>query len=214
MNRRITTVLLVTTTFFIHKAYSRNIPENERSFGVHGGYILSNVAFVPKVPQSFTTGWRGGFSFRQITEKHLGVVAELSLSQQGWTEKPLSAYNRSLTYLELPFLTHITFGDRFRFYLNLGPKIAFLLREKGNRLDASLAELPPQQILPVANRFDWGLCGGPGIELCLSFVRILVETRYYYALGNLFSSRKEDVFPQSSLRTLSFNLIFMASPTR
>lgn len=198
MNRRITFLVVFSLTLFLHKAYTRNIPENEWSLGIHSGHTLSSVAFIPKVQQSYTSGWRAGFSFRRISEKHLGVVTELSLAKYGWTEKPFSDFTCSLTYLELPFLTHITFGRRFRLFLNLGPKVAFLL----------------QQVAPVTNRLDWGLCGGPGIELCLSPVHILLETRYYYALGNLLDSRKEDPFPQSSLRTLSLNLLLMFSPQR
>lgn len=212
MNRLSSTILFVILILFVNKVYSRSAPDKGLSLGVHGGYGLSTVAFMPKVTQSYAAGWRGGVTFRQITEQHLGIVAELSLSRQGWTEKPPSVYSRNLSYLELPFLTHITFGDRFRFYFNLGPKMAFLLRDQEYHADGSSSELPPQQILPVANRLDWGLCGGPGIECCVSSVYILFETRYYYALGNLFNSRKEDPFPQSSFRTLSFNLIFMVSP--
>ncbi|MDR3127029.1 MAG: PorT family protein [Tannerellaceae bacterium] len=178
-----TLFFLLASSLFIRNAYALNNPDTEWAIGLHAGYSFSRVAFVPKVEQPFTPGWRTGLSFRHTTGKHLGLVTELSL------------HSHNFSYLELPFLTHITFGNRFRGYLNLGPQLAYLLRNKTH--------------LNVANRLDWGLCGGPGIELDLSFIRVLLETRYYYALGNLLSSRKQDPFSQSSLRTFSLNLILL-----
>jgi hypothetical protein len=205
MKRRI--FLFASLTLFADGAYAQGSSAGEWAFGLHGGYNFSTVAFMPKVQQTSFAGWRSGLTLRYLNERHLGVVAELSLSQQGWAEDAPSSYRRGLNYLEMPFLTHICFGDRFRFYLNLGPKVAWLLRE-GNVLPGT-SDAFPQQTLPVANRLDWGLCGGPGLELRTPVAHFLLEARYYYALGNLFGSRKEDSFPQSSLRTASLTLILL-----
>jgi hypothetical protein len=201
-------IILITSFFILFgKLHAQETVVGEWAVGIHGGYTFSTVAFMPKVRQDFFEGWCGGLILRRVSERHLGIVAEMSLARRGWREKAPSVYRRGLTYLETPFLTHIYFGNRFRFFLNLGPKVAWLLREEN--MSVAAADLPPQQTLPVANRLDWGLCGGPGLELHTSFAHFLLEARYYYALGNLFESRKDDTFPQSPLRTFSLNLIIL-----
>jgi len=76
-------------------------------------------------------GIHGGMAVKYISEKHLGLIAEVNYSQRGWTEEfdPTDgfSYNRRLNYLELPIMTHIYFGNKIRFIVNIGPQISFLL---------------------------------------------------------------------------------------
>ena len=44
------------------------------AIGVNGGYVLSNVAFVPKVPQSMFGGVTGGISARYTCEKYFSTM--------------------------------------------------------------------------------------------------------------------------------------------
>src|SRR5699024_12794713 len=60
-----------------------------------------------------------------------------------------------------------------------------------------------QHNMPVEKKFDWGLCGGPGIELRTGIGSFLLEGRYYYALSDIFNSRKEDYFSKSSSQVIS-----------
>ena len=61
--------------------------------GVNGGYVMSNVAFVTKVPQSTLGGMTGGLTVRYTCEKYFSsicaVTAELNFAQIGWKEKIL-----------------------------------------------------------------------------------------------------------------------------
>ena len=43
---------------------------DEFSIGVSGGYVMSNVAFVPKVNQGYHGGITGGISLRYKSEKY------------------------------------------------------------------------------------------------------------------------------------------------
>lgn len=100
------------------------------------------------------------------------MQAELNFIQHGWDEKfedqPQYKYSRTINYFELPILTHIYFGSkRFRVFVNLGPKIGYAFGEK---TDENLNGAKPnteneQHDMPIEKKFDWGLCGGPGIEL-------------------------------------------------
>ena len=72
---------------------------------------------------------------RWNTEKNLGLQTELNFSQQGWDEQfdehPTYKYTRTINYLEIPFFTHIYFGsNKFKFYVNMGPKVGFAIGEK------------------------------------------------------------------------------------
>jgi hypothetical protein len=67
---------------------------NDFSIGFNGGLMLSNVGFMPEVPQKWHEGRIGGLSFRYTSEKYFNsvcaVVAELNYAQVGWKEKILT----------------------------------------------------------------------------------------------------------------------------
>lgn len=191
--------------------------KRELSLGASFGTTFSKVSFAPtKVQQKMKLGYTGGLTLRWITEKNLGLQAELNFIQQGWNEEfeeqPQYQYSRTINYMELPILTHIYFGNkRFRVFVNLGPKIGYAFSEK---TDENLNGANPntentQHNMAVEKKFDWGLCGGPGIELRTGIGTFLLEGRYYYALGDIFNSRKEDYFSKSSSQVISAKLTYM-----
>lgn len=76
---------------------------------------MSNVSFMPKVPESMIMGWTAGAVVRYTEEKHVGVVGEINISQRGWKESydpgQEFSFSRQLTYVTIPVMTHI-FSDR------------------------------------------------------------------------------------------------------
>ncbi|MBR6489091.1 MAG: PorT family protein, partial [Muribaculaceae bacterium] len=105
------------------------------SVGAKGGMSLSKVNFQSSVPQKLLNGIVIGATFRYIEENHFGIIAELNMEQRGWNEdfNPLEGYSykRSLTYVQLPLLTHIYFGsDKARFFFNAGPEIGYMIGSK------------------------------------------------------------------------------------
>ena len=62
---------------------------------------------------------------------------------------------------------------------------------------------------PTDKRLQWGLCGGPGVELRTGIGSFLIEGRYFYGLGNLYNSRKEDHFSQSAPQIISVKLSYL-----
>ncbi len=160
--------------------------KQELSLGASFGTTFSKVSFAQtKVQQKMKMGYTGGLSLRWITEKNLGLQAELNFTQHGWDEKfedqPQYKYSRTINYIELPILTHIYFGSkRFRVFVNLGPKIGYAFGEKTdeNLNGASPNTENAQHDMPVEKKFDWGLCGGPGIELHTGIGSFLLEGRY------------------------------------
>ena len=62
--------------------------KRELSLGASFGTTFSKVSFAQtKVQQKIKMGYTGGLTLRWITEKNLGLQAELNFIQHGWDEK-------------------------------------------------------------------------------------------------------------------------------
>lgn len=173
--------------------------------GTTHGTNASMLLFNPNVRQTYLLGYNGGVSLRYVTEKHFGLQLELNYAQRGWNEEG-NLYARQLNYLELPFLTHVYFGDKSRFIFNLGPKLGYLLNESvvTNNASASTAE---QHILPASNKFDYGLAAGFGYNLHTRKTGVYqLELRVYYGLSDVFPNSKSDFFSTSNHLNASLNL--------
>lgn len=182
------------------------------SIGARAGMSMSEVSFSPSVRQSWSMGSCGALTFRYSEEKLFGFIAELGWTRRGWKENyeelPFS-YSRSLTYLTLPVLTHIYFGgDRVLCFVNLGPSVSYLI---GSSIDsnfdyhnpASVPDYPrnrrtEQLSMEIKNKFDYGISAGLGVEFRITPRNsVLLEGRFYYGLGNIYSATKSDVFSAS-----------------
>ena len=125
---------------------------NDFSVGANGGYVMSNVGFTPKVPQTQHGGVTGGFSYRYVCEKYFkticSIYGEVNYSQVGWKEDILDvdnapvtitgtgeglAYQRTATYIQVPIFAHLAWGRETRglnIFVNAGPQFGYLLSEK------------------------------------------------------------------------------------
>ena len=121
--------------------------------GFNGGYSLSSIAFVPKVPQGQLGGMTAGFSARYTCEKYFksicAVVGEVNLTQMGWKEDILDfndqpvvlhtdetqtlEYSRKMKYVQIPILARLGWGRErkgLQAFFQIGPQIGFFLSEK------------------------------------------------------------------------------------
>lgn len=209
--RRIILLFTAILAFTSAKAQTHYIPHVW--IGGHAGITMSEMSFSPSVKQSMTQGMTAGVSFKYAEERHVGLIAELNISQRGWKEDfeehPFS-YSRTLTYTELPILTHIFFGSRkFKGFFNLGPVVGLMV---GDNISADFDYEHPDQVagFPLANRsteqmsmevknkFDYGITAGAGCEFIVKCRHaISLEARYYFGLGNIYPSSKKDTFSAS-----------------
>ena len=123
------------------------------ALGVNGGYVMSNVSFVTKVPQGLLGGLTGGLTARYTCEKYFhsicAVVAEVNYAQIGWKEKILTMddkpvplhtdetqslrYSRKMTYVQVPLLARMGWGrerNGFQGFFQIGPQIGFYIKDE------------------------------------------------------------------------------------
>ncbi len=175
--------------------------------GANFGLTESRIMFNPSVSQGMLMGYNGGLVFRYIAEKNAGVQLELNYSQRGWTESS-GLYTKQLNYLELPFMTHIYMGKKNRFFINIGPKISYLLSEN-ELLNLTSGSTAVEQTTNLQNRFDYGLCGGIGLLFSLGKNVIQLDSRVNYSLNDIYSNKKSDYFSNSNNLNVSVNLAWM-----
>ncbi|MDE5988747.1 MAG: PorT family protein [Duncaniella sp.] len=216
-------VLLLPFGVSAQREYSPNF-----SIGGKAGATLSRVSFSPEVHQKFTQGLTMGVACRYTEEKIFGLIGEINITQRGWAEDfardeaPEFQYERTLTYVSIPVLTHIYFGSqKFRGFINLGPEVGFMI---GNSIDANfdynnhenIPELHKkyrnnaQLSMAIDRKFDYGIAGGAGIELLVKRKHsIMLEGRYYFGLGNIFKDSKRDFFAASRNNSIEISLKYM-----
>lgn len=192
--------------------------------GVHGGMSLSNQSFYPSIKESMLSGAQFGVSFRYAEERHVGLLAELNIEQRGWKENfeedPFS-FQRQLTYIELPIMTHIFFGSRtVKGFFNLGPEVGYMIGDKSTAnfpyMDLPAVDGFPanrryeQMQMDISSRFDYGITAGAGVEFIIRRRNsITLEGRYYYGLGNIFPSSRKDVFSASRGSSIQITLGYL-----
>ncbi|HHX31697.1 MAG TPA: PorT family protein [Bacteroidales bacterium] len=219
---------LIISFISITSLYSqKKVFDNELYIGVGGGAYASSVDFVPSIPQNQKIDFFGGVSAKYITQNHLGLIIEANYSRRGWEEEYDSesdfSYSRTLNYLEVPFMTHIYFGDKARFIINVGPQISFLLNDKQSMSSALASDVEARQAIdpdaPIGvqyspfselNRFDYGIVGGVGMTLQTGIGNFDLEGRYYFGLGDVFESRrsKNSYFGRSAHRLIEAKLTY------
>lgn len=198
-------ILLISLTTTLDAQKKKDNPETY--YGLNFGMIASKINFNPAVDQTFLTGYNGGLIFRHIAKKNLGVQVELNYSQRGWSESD-GLYTRQLNYIELPFMTHFNFGNNFRSFFNVGPKISYLLSEK-TLVSLTQNSTDEQHKTAVENPFDYGFCAGLGLLMNIKGQVVQVEARANYSISDIFSNAKRDYFDNSNNMNASVNFTWL-----
>lgn len=194
---------------------------NDFAVGVNGGCMLNKVSFNPTIKQNYHIGTTFGVTMRYTCEQYFSsycaLQVEANYAQLGWNElieTSTDTYERTINYVQLPFLARLGWGGYKRGamgYIILGPQVGFYLNDKEKRgtsdgsegwTTATLNKRPnhvtQQYDLAVKNSFEYGITGGAGMELNTGIGHFLLEGRYYYGLADIFGNSKKDAFGKSS----------------
>ena len=173
--------------------------QNNFSVGVNAGVNLTSAQFSPTVRQNQLMGTVFGVTGRYISEKYFGMTCgirmEVNYSQHGWKEFVEGfddlQFQRTLNYVDIPFLAHLAFGKKFQFFIDGGPQIGFYLSDSSKisgDWDSVSGIVVEQHTLDVKHKFDYGITGGIGLELKTRKAgNFLLEGRYYYALSDFLT---------------------------
>ena len=174
----------------------------EYGVGVRGGSTWSFMMLNPSVTQpSMPLTFHTGAQFRMISERYFGIKVELNYAQRGFKDKN---GHRRLDYIELPFMTHITFGQKlFRFFVDLGPEVSYVLQ------DNSIESNTPQHSTAIKNRFDYGLVGGLGFEFNTKYGIYTIDARYHFGLNNVFGNSAAEYFKSSTCQNITLSLAYL-----
>lgn len=188
-------------------------------WGIMGGAVLSQMNFDPTITQDMAQGYTMGVSFRYIEEKIFGLQVDALLTRRGWKDRynefPEYSFQRNLTYLEIPFLSHIYFplGKRNEICVNLGPKLGVMLWENS---ESNLPENFSKDLyfgtldhhtMDIEKKFDYGIQAGLGYEFRFNQnISLQLMGNYYFGLGNIFPDEKSDVFETSSNQHISITM--------
>ena len=200
--------------------------------GVNLGMNMTKVDFSPRIKQKSHNGMALGVTARYMCEKYFnmmcGIQAEINYTQRGWKEDiedgTENTYSRTMNYVEIPLLAHLAFGkdalDKgVRFFVNMGPQVAFFLNEKEKMSENWNPSGRPNGVIQqygkmVENKFDYGLLGGLGLELSTKAGHFLLEGRYYYGLADFWGSLKKDDFGRSGHSYMGVKLTYLFDITK
>ena len=194
----------------------------ELTYGVNGGVTLSSIRFDSNypIPQDKLLQSQFGLTIRYIAEKNFGLQAELNYSNRGWKETTdeirTNRYTRSISYIEMPFMTHIYFsmGKRVRGLFNLGPQIGYCIGEKTIERVLDFSEpndLTAYYFQDIQRKFDYGIVGGGGIEFQTGIGNFILEGRYYFGLSDIFNNMRSDRFQSSANQVIGIKLSYLTS---
>lgn len=215
--------LLIPSALLAQREYSPKF-----YLGAKGGATLSRMTFSPGVHQKMVQGVTMGVSAKYVEENIFGLLAEVNITQRGWKEDferdlaPEFDYSRKLTYIQIPFMTHIYFGsDRFKGFINLGPEFGYMIGDKisANFEYNNLKDIPgfpttmrtnEQMSMDIERKFDYGIAAGAGMEFIVKRKHSFqLEGRFYYGLGNIFNDSKRDFFSASRGMSIEITLGYM-----
>ena len=127
--------------------------------------------------------------------------------QRGWHEiatSKQSDFQRRVDFIELPFMTHIYFGRRYRGYINFGPQIGFKIYDTNGTPEDS-----EYRHSAGLNIFDYGVTAGLGFYARTKAGVWQIESRFNYSISNLLPSALTDPYSNSNSMNLSLNFAYL-----
>lgn len=185
-----------------------------------------------------TGGFTVRYTCEKYFKTICALVGEVNVTQTGWRENILTVddtpvineytglpeeYERRMTYVQVPLFARLGWGRErkgVQFFFQAGPQIGLFLSDKAtsnfsydernitDRIGAQQDAV--QDTLNVQHKFDYGIAGGIGIEYSHpKFGHIMLEGRYYYALGDIYGNSKSDYFGRSNICNIVIKLTYL-----
>ncbi|HET6995635.1 MAG TPA: porin family protein, partial [Chitinophagaceae bacterium] len=177
---------------------------------MHGNLILDELQ---KTKLSFTIG----VFFQYNINANLALRTNLSFERKGFSFGKRAGHDSignpatikshvRFDYLCLPLLARASFGKKYRFFINAGPYIGYLI----GQADVTQTNNDPKVIrknIAYFDKADLGLSGGAGVEIPLKRYVLSFEIRDNFGLSNI---SKLPVINNGTIKTNALNLLIAA----
>lgn len=212
------TIIILIIIFF---TYIKS--QAQLGLGIKGGFNLSfinNMNPIPKDGQSISWGFLDGNLYGVIVNYNISprfaLKTDLLYSTQGnrftLKEKDLrSTTTHRFNYLQLPILVkyNLTHG-RFKWFINAGPYIAYLLSVKyiflnPDRVETSFYIDSDKEGWNKINKIDFGICGGTGLIFRLGPGDIILEARQNVGFRNVLEVNQYQYDEENSWSNVNVN---------
>ena len=226
MKRFLSTLFILLVSVLPSRAQV-GLHRNTFAFGGNIGIDHSQISVSPKIKQGMYLGKTFGITARYTSEKYFFLICaaqiEANFVERGWREEiedgTGNEYNRRLTYVEIPFFAHLGIGREARGvqgFINLGPQIGFLIRDKENYggMEPWDPSKRPNNVnvqygKEIDHKLEYGITGGLGIELKTAIGNFIIEGRYYFGLSDIFGNTKTDYFGRSANTSIYAKVAYM-----
>ena len=191
---------------------------NQIDIGFEGGPSLISLHGNDMIEsyKDLSLGFSGGLTFQYNFSKLISLRTNISFERKGLTTKSQATdeygnpigeltFHSNFNYLTLPLLCRLTFGKKINFYVNAGPYLGYLLKQKN--ITEAFGEYPKTETDNIDNfeRLDFGLTTGLGMNFPIQEKLLLsVEIRNNLGLTNISSL---PVVNDGSIKTNSTNLL-------
>jgi hypothetical protein len=176
---------------------------------MRGNFVLDNFQ---KSKLSFTIG----VFFQYNINANFALRSNISFERKGFASGPHSGYDSvsgpitvksfsRFDYLCLPVLARAYFGKKYRFFINAGPYVGYLVGQ------ADVTKVNDEKFIQKHivnfNKADLGLTGGAGVEIPLKRYVLSFEIRDNFGLSNI---SQIPVANNGSIKTNALNLLIAA----
>lgn len=195
MKRYLILVTLIVSTISVATA--------QMEVGVRGGFLTSSRSFKPDRKSSNVANTNYGLIFTCFGQKYLGVQIEAALTQRGGKYMVGdSAYKLTQQMVELPIMSQARISYKgVSLLLNVGPYFGYVLNQTEDITYQGVTTTTDIKFIKTYDRrFQYGLTGGPGVNVLLGPIAVQGEVRYYYGLSHLYNPAA-DIAPAESQET-------------
>ncbi|MFH0999557.1 MAG: porin family protein [Bacteroidota bacterium] len=150
-----------------------------------------------------------GLIFSYLDKKIVGIQLEVNFLSKQWEENPIGDYNfnSTLNYIEIPMLTSLHFGNKFKFLINFGPYLSFLINEQSSHTIGQESEYYPYYHERIPKNADFGLSAGAGFRFQSRIGIFQAEGRYTFGFQNLYDPEKSNL-DYSNMQTISATISY------
>ena len=177
--------------------------------GVNAFQNFSRIDFKPSFNQTYLMGNGAGLVFNYVTERYQGgmvhkytgtvfsgVQLELNVQQRGWKEDTDSTpdlYKQNITYFEIPFMSHITWGKRnIKYVVDFGPYFGYLYSSKNQTFTSDSNYIETYFGRKPDTKFEYGFLVSPGVFLSTDMGVFTLQFRYTQGMNLVFNEIQVD----------------------